>query len=43
MIDNRPSLALGFWYLLQRTALGRIVRAAALDRETLATLGANVG
>jgi branched-subunit amino acid ABC-type transport system permease component len=38
-----PSLALGFWYLLQRTTMGRIIRAAALDRETLGTLGANVG
>jgi branched-subunit amino acid ABC-type transport system permease component len=38
-----PVIALGFWYVLQRTALGRIVRAAALDRETLGALGANVG
>jgi len=38
-----PMIAFGFWLVLQRTALGRIVRAAALDRETLGTLGANVG
>jgi branched-subunit amino acid ABC-type transport system permease component len=38
-----PAIAVGFWYILQRTALGRIVRAAALDRETLGALGANVG
>ena len=38
-----PTIAFGFWLVLQRTALGRIVRAAALDRETLGTLGANVG
>jgi branched-chain amino acid transport system permease protein len=38
-----PSIAIGFWYILQRTALGRIVRAAALDREMLGALGANVG
>ena len=29
--------------MLQRTRVGRIVRAAALDRETLGALGANVG
>ena len=34
---------MGFWYVLQKTAIGRIVRAAALDRETLGALGANVG
>jgi branched-chain amino acid transport system permease protein len=38
-----PSIALVFWFFLQRTALGRIVRAAALDREMLGALGANVG
>jgi branched-chain amino acid transport system permease protein len=38
-----PTIALLFWLLLQRTAVGRIVRAAALDREMLGTLGANVG
>jgi branched-subunit amino acid ABC-type transport system permease component len=38
-----PAIALLFWLLLQRTAVGRIVRAAALDRETLGALGANVG
>ena len=38
-----PAIALLFWFVLQRTAVGRIVRAAALDRETLGALGANVG
>jgi branched-chain amino acid transport system permease protein len=38
-----PTIALGFWFVLQRTPVGRIVRAAALDRETLGALGANVG
>lgn len=38
-----PAIAFGFWLVLQRTALGRIVRAASLDRETLGTLGADVG
>jgi branched-chain amino acid transport system permease protein len=38
-----PLIAMGFWYILQRTALGRVVRAAALDREMLGALGANVG
>ena len=38
-----PAIALGFWFVLQRTALGRFVRAAALDRETLGALGVNVG
>lgn len=38
-----PTIALAFWLLLQRTPVGRIVRAAALDREMLSALGANVG
>lgn len=38
-----PTIALVFWLLLQRTAIGRVVRAAALDREMLSALGANVG
>lgn len=38
-----PSLALGIWLLLNRTGLGRTVRAAALDREMLSALGADVG
>src|SRR5205085_5677476 len=28
-----PAIALVFWFVLQRTPVGRIVRAAALDRE----------
>jgi len=38
-----PLIALGVWLLLNRTGLGRTVRAAALDREMLSALGANVG
>ena len=38
-----PGIALGVWLMLTRTSLGRMVRAAALDREMLGALGANVG
>jgi branched-subunit amino acid ABC-type transport system permease component len=38
-----PAIALLFWFVLKRTAAGRVVRAAALDREMLSALGANVG
>jgi len=38
-----PALALGCWLLLSRTGAGRLVRAAAYDREMLAALGADVG
>src|SRR5262245_17440265 len=38
-----PALALGCWLLLTRTAAGRLIRAAAYDREMLAALGADVG
>ena len=34
--------AFGFWLLLNRTSYGRIIRAAALDREMLGALGTNV-
>jgi branched-subunit amino acid ABC-type transport system permease component len=37
-----PAIALGFWLALQRTRVGRYIRAAALDRETLGSLGVNV-
>jgi len=37
-----PAIALGFWFVLQRTRTGRFIRAAALDRETLGALGVNV-
>jgi branched-chain amino acid transport system permease protein len=37
-----PSIALAFWFVLQRTRAGRFIRAAALDRETLGALGINV-
>lgn len=37
-----PSIALAFWFVLQRTRLGRFIRAAVLDRETLGALGVNV-
>jgi branched-chain amino acid transport system permease protein len=38
-----PLIALSVWLMLTRTGLGRMVRAAALDREMLDALGANVG
>jgi branched-subunit amino acid ABC-type transport system permease component len=38
-----PIVALVVWLILHRTPLGRMVRAAALDREMLGALGANVG
>jgi branched-subunit amino acid ABC-type transport system permease component len=38
-----PAIAVAVWLLLTRTAAGRMVRAAALDREMLGALGANVG
>ena len=37
-----PGIALAFWFVLQRTRVGRFIRAAALDRETLGALGVNV-
>jgi len=37
-----PAIALAFWLALQRTRVGRFIRAAALDRETLGALGVNV-
>lgn len=37
-----PGIAFGFWLLLNRTSYGRIIRAAALDREMLGSLGTNV-
>jgi branched-subunit amino acid ABC-type transport system permease component len=37
-----PAIALAFWFVLQRTRVGRFIRAAALDRETLGALGVNV-
>jgi branched-chain amino acid transport system permease protein len=38
-----PVLALTIWLVLHRTSIGRMVRAAALDREMLGALGGNVG
>ena len=38
-----PAIALAFWLVLKRTTAGRMMRAAALDREMLGALGANVG
>ena len=36
-------IAVAGWFVLTRSAAGRMVRAAALDREMLAALGADVG
>jgi branched-subunit amino acid ABC-type transport system permease component len=38
-----PAIALACWLLLNRTGVGRMIRAAALDREMLSALGADVG
>jgi branched-chain amino acid transport system permease protein len=37
-----PIIAIGLWYLLERTRWGRIIRAARLDREMLNALGTDV-
>lgn len=37
------AIAIGGWLILARSSAGRMVRAAALDREMLGALGANVG
>lgn len=37
-----PVIALALWFVLQRTKAGRVIRAAALDREMVAALGINV-
>jgi branched-subunit amino acid ABC-type transport system permease component len=37
-----PAVAVAFWVILHRTRAGRLIRAAALDRETLGALGVNV-
>jgi branched-subunit amino acid ABC-type transport system permease component len=38
-----PAIAVATWLVLTRSSAGRMVRAAALDREMLGALGANVG
>jgi branched-subunit amino acid ABC-type transport system permease component len=38
-----PLIAVAVWLMLNHTTPGRMVRAAALDREMLGALGANVG
>jgi branched-subunit amino acid ABC-type transport system permease component len=38
-----PAIAIAGWLALTRSSAGRLVRAAALDREMLGALGANVG
>src|SRR5437763_2966047 len=37
-----PLIAVGMWFVVDRTRWGRIVRAATQDREMLAALGVNV-
>ena len=37
-----PAVAFLFWFFMLRTRWGRLIRAAALDRETLGALGVNV-
>jgi branched-chain amino acid transport system permease protein len=38
-----PVIALACWLLLHRTSVGRMIRAAAYDREMLSALGGDVG
>lgn len=38
-----PAIAVACWLLLSRTGIGRMIRAAAYDREMLSALGADVG
>ena len=38
-----PLIAIACWLVLSRTGIGRMIRAAAYDREMLAALGADVG
>ena len=38
-----PVIAIACWLVLSRTGIGRMIRAAAYDREMLAALGADVG
>ena len=38
-----PAIAIVVWFVLTRSSAGRMVRAAALDREMVGALGANVG
>ncbi|MGC2415520.1 MAG: branched-chain amino acid ABC transporter permease [Stellaceae bacterium] len=38
-----PAIAFGGWLALNRTGVGRMVRAAQMDREMLDALGVNVG
>lgn len=37
-----PLIALALWLVLQQTRAGRLIRAAAMDREMLESLGVNV-
>ena len=43
MITIGPLIAFGGWLVLNRSGVGRMVRAAQMDREMLDALGANVG
>ncbi len=38
-----PAIAFAGWLVLNRTGVGRMVRAASMDREMLDALGSNVG
>jgi len=43
MMALGPAIAFSGWLVLNRTGIGRLVRAAQMDREMLDALGANVG
>ncbi|HUI35616.1 MAG TPA: branched-chain amino acid ABC transporter permease [Stellaceae bacterium] len=43
MMTIGPAIAFFGWLVLNRTGVGRLIRAAQMDREMLDALGANVG
>jgi branched-chain amino acid transport system permease protein len=43
MLAIGPAIAFGGWLMLNHSGIGRMVRAAQMDREMLDSLGANVG
>ncbi|HTV87955.1 MAG TPA: branched-chain amino acid ABC transporter permease [Stellaceae bacterium] len=43
MVAIGPAIAFLLWLVLNRSGLGRLVRAAQMDREMLGALGTNVG
>ncbi len=42
LLSLGPLVAFGLWYLTQRTKIGKIARAAAVDRDMVSAVGINV-